>query len=453
MGQQCYGAYRLTAVPLEPYENGPGTPCAGMMGLSKPTENTGGTKPVAHNDTVFAQVLKLVPRHEFESLARKHKSGRMSRSMTRWGQFVAMGMAQLTGRCSLRDIVSNLAAQSCKLYHLGVGVVTRSSLARVNAEKPWEMYEELHGRLLGRCQAKAPGHGYRFKAKLFSVDSTTIDLCLSAFPWAKFRRTKGAVKVHVGLDHEGYLPTFVRVTNGKTSDIEAARALTLPKGSIVAADRAYVDFAWTDSLISEGIHLVTRLKRGIQYGVVETREVNAKRREGEKAVPASAAAHRVPRSEDGEGLRVSDDALPSVSEDHCGHLQVTLAGGAVLPVGQAEPEGEELRRNVTQRSDDAGLDCDVHISDPVVHQVCESDCMASERDSAASSAQPVRAPAASGVAGKRKRESTGSFIPVDDEVHVDLVGQQCYRLPHLVEGARQNRAPWPKEISNQETVK
>ena len=266
-----------TAVPLEPYENGPGTPCAGMMGLTKPTENTGGTKPVAHNDTVFAQVLKLVPRHEFESLARKHKSGRMSRSMTRWGQFVAMGMAQLTGRCSLRDIVSNLAAQSCKLYHLGVGVVTRSSLARVNAEKPWEMYEELHGRLLGRCQAKAPGHGYRFKAKLFSVDSTTIDLCLSAFPWAKFRRTKGAVKVHVGLDHEGYLPTFVRVTNGKTSDIEAARALTLPKGSIVAADRAYVDFAWIDSLISEGIHLVTRLKRGIQYGVVETREVNAKR--------------------------------------------------------------------------------------------------------------------------------------------------------------------------------
>ena len=267
----------FTAVPLGPYENGPGTPCAGMMGLVKPTENTGGTKPVAHNDTVFAQVLKLVPRHEFESLARKHKSGRMSRSMTRWGQFVAMGMAQLTGRCSLRDIVSNLAAQSCKLYHLGVGVVTRSSLARVNAEKPWEMYEELHGRLLGRCQAKAPGHGYRFKAKLFSVDSTTIDLCLSAFPWAKFRRTKGAVKVHVGLDHEGYLPTFVRVTNGKTSDIEAARALTLPKGSIVAADRAYVDFAWIDSLISEGIHLVTRLKRGIKYGVVETREVNAKR--------------------------------------------------------------------------------------------------------------------------------------------------------------------------------
>ena len=183
---------------------------------------------MAHNDTVFAQVLKLVPRHEFESLARKHKSGRMSRSMTRWGQFVAMGMAQLTGRCSLRDIVSNLAAQSCKLYHLGVGVVTRSSLARVNAEKPWEMYEELHGRLLGRCQAKAPGHGYRFKAKLFSVDSTTIDLCLWRSPFLVGLptgcRSGGRVADRAsggdagesarvtGLDHEGYLSPTVATT-------------------------------------------------------------------------------------------------------------------------------------------------------------------------------------------------------------------------------------------------
>ena len=109
---------------------------------------------MAHNDTVFGQVLKLVPRHEFESLARKHKSGRMSRSMTRWSQFVAMGMAQLTGRCSLRDIVSNLAAQSCKLYHLGVGVVTRSSLARVNAEKPWRCTRSCTGDCWGAAKRR-----------------------------------------------------------------------------------------------------------------------------------------------------------------------------------------------------------------------------------------------------------------------------------------------------------
>ena len=430
-------------------------PCAGMMGLSKPTENTGGTKPVAHNDTVFAQVLKLVPRHEFESLARKHKSGRMSRSMTRWGQFVAMGMAQLTGRCSLRDIVSNLAAPSCKLYHLGVGVVTRSSLARVNAEKPWEMYEELHGRLLGRCQAKAPGHGYRFKAKLFSVDSTTIDLCLSAFPWAKFRRTKGAVKVHVGLDHEGYLPTFVRVTNGKTSDIEAARALTLPKGSIVAADRAYVDFAWIDSLISEGIHLVTRLKRGIQYGVVETREVNAKRgvtsdetieftsAKGRKQCP-----HRLRRI----GYHDRKTGKDYVFLTTHFHLSAKTIADIYKSRWQVELFFKWIKQNLKVKSF-VGTS-----RNAVMTQVWTAMCIylilsyiKFANRIAWRLSEILRLlqlnlferPAASGVAGKRKRESTGSFIPVDDEVHVDLVGQQCGHIDQEL-----YRSPIPPRASS-----
>ena len=233
---------------------------------------------MAHNSTVFAQLLKLVPRHEFEGLAREHGSGRKARKLTRWSQFVAMGMAQLAGRSSLRDIVSNLSAQSRKLYHLGAGEVSRSSLSRVNADKPWELYEALFGRLLSRCQASSPGHGFRFKNKLHSLDATVIDLCLSMFPWAKFRRAKGALKVHVGMDHEGRLPTFVAVTEGRTSDIEVARTLRLPKGSIVAADRAYLDFEWINSLILQGVFLVTRLKKGIRYRVVERRGAN--RRQG-----------------------------------------------------------------------------------------------------------------------------------------------------------------------------
>ena len=231
---------------------------------------------MAHNSTIFAQMLKLVPRHEFENLAERHKSGRMPRKLKRWGQFVAMGMAQLAGRCSLRDIVSNLSAQSRKLYHLGVGEVSRSSLARVNAEKPWELYEALFGRLLSRCRALAPGHSFRFKNPLYSLDSTVIDLCLSVFPWARFRRTKGGVKAHVALDHAGFLPAFMTVTDAKTPDIEAARALRLPKGSIVAADRAYMDFDWINSLILQGVFLVTRLKRRVKYRVVERREANAR---------------------------------------------------------------------------------------------------------------------------------------------------------------------------------
>ena len=189
-----------------------------------------------------------------------------------------MGMAQLAGRSSLRDIVSNLSAQSRKLYHLGAGEVSRSSLSRVNADKPWELYEALFGRLLSRCQASSPGHGFRFKNRLHSLDATVIDLCLSMFPWAKFRRAKGALKVHVGMDHEGRLPTFVAVTEGRTSDIEVARTLRLPKGSIVAADRAYLDFEWINSLILQGVFLVTRLKKGIRYRVVERRGAN--RRQG-----------------------------------------------------------------------------------------------------------------------------------------------------------------------------
>ena len=210
-------------------------------------------------------------RHEFEREARRHHRGRKLRSMSRWGQFVAMATAQLSGRRSLRDIVSNLDAQAHKLYHLGVGRVARSSLARVNREQPHELYEALFGRLLSRCQAAAPGHGFRFRNKLLSLDATYVDLCLKVFPWARYRKTKGALKLHVGLDHEGCLPSFLHVTDGKGSDLEVARSLRLPKGSIVAADRLYLDFGWLKDLDAQGVFLVTRLKRKVKYAVRERR--------------------------------------------------------------------------------------------------------------------------------------------------------------------------------------
>ena len=158
---------------------------------------------MAHNGTVLGQFLKLVSRHEFEREAGRRHRGRKLRSMSRWSQFVAMATAQLSGRCSLRDIVSNLDAQGHKLYHLGVGRVARSSLARVNERQPHELYEALFGRLLARCRKAAPGHGFRFRNKLFSLDATYVDLCLELFPWAQYRKTKGALKLHMGLDPRG----------------------------------------------------------------------------------------------------------------------------------------------------------------------------------------------------------------------------------------------------------
>lgn len=230
---------------------------------------------MAYSSTVLAQMLKLLPRHEFESLAREHHQGRKLRRISRWAQFVSMASAQLTGRTSLRDLLSNLAAQSSKLYHLGVGLVSRSSLARVNENQPWTLYEALFFRLLGRCQNRAPGHGFRFKNKLFSLDASTIDVCLSMFPWAKFRQAKGAIKLHVGLDHAGMLPTFVSITDGKTHDVTAGRALALPSGSIVAFDRGYTDYTWYNQLNDRGISFVTRQKKNARFRVTERRKIKA----------------------------------------------------------------------------------------------------------------------------------------------------------------------------------
>ncbi len=228
---------------------------------------------MAHCNTIFSQILKLIPRHEFETLANEHHSGRVFRTSSRWSQFVTLAMGQLAGRKSLRDIVENVSAQAHRLYHLGSAKLTRSNLSRINENKPYTLYESLAGKLLGRCQGMTPGHNFRFKNPLYSLDTSTIDLCLSVFPWAKFRTTKSAVKLHVGLNHDGYLPEFVSITDGKTSDIEMGRALQFPRGSIVAIDRGYNDYNWYNQLTRNKIFFVARLKINAKYKVISRRSV------------------------------------------------------------------------------------------------------------------------------------------------------------------------------------
>ena len=228
---------------------------------------------MAHCNTIFSQILKLVPRHEFETLAKRHHSGRSFRTASRWSQFVTLAMAQLAGRISLRDIVENVSAQAHRLYHLGSAKLTRSNLSRINEDKPYALYEALAGKLLSRCQGMAPGHKFRFKNPLYSLDASTIDLCLSVFPWASFRSTKGAIKLHVGLNHDGYLPEFVTITEGKTSDIEMGRTLAFPSGSIIVVDRGYNDYDWYNQLAEKGIFFVTRLKANAQYRVINRQPV------------------------------------------------------------------------------------------------------------------------------------------------------------------------------------
>ena len=170
-------------------------------------------------------------------------------------------------------MVENVSAQSHRLYHLGSARLSRSNLSRINENKPYALYEALFEKLLRRCQGVVPGHNFRFKNPLYSLDASTIDLCLSVFPWAKFRTTKGAVKLHVGLNHAGYLPEFVTLTEGRKHDVTVARILQFPKRSMVVMDKAYNDYSWYKQLTDNGIFFVTRLKTNAKYRVIERREV------------------------------------------------------------------------------------------------------------------------------------------------------------------------------------
>lgn len=222
---------------------------------------------MAHHNTVFAQLLKLVSRHEFEQQAKQHHEGRKLRKTSRWSQFVSLMAGQLAGRSSLRDIESNMKAQAQRLYHLGATPVARSSLARLNEQQPYTLYEALFNKLYAHCQRLAPGHRFRFKNKLYSLDASLIDLSLKIFPWAHYALGKAAMKLHVGLDHAGYLPAFATVTEGKTSDIEVGRMLDFPRGSIVVFDKGYTDYKWFKHLTDRGIFFVTRIRKNAIWRV------------------------------------------------------------------------------------------------------------------------------------------------------------------------------------------
>jgi hypothetical protein len=231
---------------------------------------------VAHCNTIFSQMLKLIPRHHFAKLEAEHGTGRQARSFSRWSQLVHLLSMQLTARVSLRDGVSSLNARVRSLYHLGVKPVPRSTFADANHRRPASFFEALFGLMYRRCQPLAPKHKFKFKNQLFSLDATVVRLCLSLFPWASFRRTKGGVKLHTLLDHGGYLPAFVALSPAREHEIKKARSLSLPKGSIIVEDLGYTDYARYAQLTAQKIFFVTRQKRNARYAVLTQREVKQK---------------------------------------------------------------------------------------------------------------------------------------------------------------------------------
>ena len=224
--------------------------------------------------SLFSQLLSLVDRHRFERLVREHKAERGAKGFSCWSQFVSMMFCQLAQAKSLREIIDGLACCEGKLRHLGLEASPkRSTLSYANGRRPWQLFEALFYSILEVARTMAPAKRLRFKNKLFSLDATVVELCLEMFDWAKYRQTKGAIKLHVLLDHDGYLPVYAHVSEGNVSEIEIARALSLPKGSIVVMDRGYIDYKLFSRWTKEGIRFVTRLKEKADYVAREHRPV------------------------------------------------------------------------------------------------------------------------------------------------------------------------------------
>ena len=222
---------------------------------------------MSHQNTVFHQLLKPILRQDFERLANQHHHGQKLRSATRWDQFIAMLMSQLSCRQSLRDIQSNLESQQEKLYHLGAKKIARSTLARINEEQPASLYQQLFSNLLKHCENFKIAHKFRFKNPLYSLDASHIDLSLSLCAWGKVHESKASIKLTVGLNHSNTIPEFVALGNGIENDMVQGRPFKFPSGSIVVFDKGYVDYQWFAEMTDRKVSFVTRLRPKTVYQV------------------------------------------------------------------------------------------------------------------------------------------------------------------------------------------
>lgn len=222
--------------------------------------------------SLFSQILNIVDRAQFDAAVRRTGAEDRTKGFSCWEQFVAMSFCQMAQAKSLREIEEGLACCEGRLRHLGIEAApARSTLSYANRVRPAALFEEVFYSVLNHCTTAAPKHPFRFKNKLLSLDSTVLELCASMFDWARFRRTKGAAKLHLLLDHDGCLPVFAHLTEGAIADVTVAQQLMLPPGSIVAMDRGYTDYRLFEAWSEQKVGFVTRLKSNAEYFVMETR--------------------------------------------------------------------------------------------------------------------------------------------------------------------------------------
>jgi hypothetical protein len=225
---------------------------------------------MAYSNTVFRQLVNLIPSRPFHSEVERTGANRYTKHFTAWNQLIVNLYAQASGKKSLRDVETGLKVQSWAWYHLGLKNISRSQLSYVNARRDYRLFQSLYYHLFAHCVDLAPKHRFKFNNPLHVLDSTLVHLCLDVFPWAKYRKRKGALKIHTLLDLQGTIPSFIVVTDGRQHDLKVAKQVDLPLSpdSILVVDKAYIDFTWLYGLHLRKVFFVTRAFDNCSYKVI-----------------------------------------------------------------------------------------------------------------------------------------------------------------------------------------
>ena len=228
--------------------------------------------------TIFSQIMDFIPKYEFNKCVAKYKGNHRVRRFRCWDQWSAMSFAQLSYRESLRDIEACLNAQPSKLYHMGIqGHVTISNLSRANEKRDWRIYAELAQILISIARPlykDDPNFSIELDHLVYALDSTTIELCLNLFPWAKFRKNKGAIKLHTLLDLRGSIPTFIQITPALLHDVNVLDILLIQPGAFYIMDRGYLDFRRLFQVHQQGAYFILRAKKNLKFRRLYSRNID-----------------------------------------------------------------------------------------------------------------------------------------------------------------------------------
>lgn len=224
--------------------------------------------------TIFNQLLEIIPKSSFNKLVGQHNGDRYVKHFTCWQHMITMLYAQATGKDSLRELELWLKLHNDRRYHLWLTSASRNTIANANNNRSYEIYEKLFYELLNKCKQLDYKRQFKFKNELYSLDASVIDLCLSMFSWAQYRTRKWALKLHLLLNNKSVLPEFINITEWKVHEINIARKIELPKWSILAIDRWYIDYKWFEELSIKWIYFITRSKSNMDYIVTKENIVN-----------------------------------------------------------------------------------------------------------------------------------------------------------------------------------